>query len=465
MVVPPNLDSVAARYGGYIDELHQFFDTYRLKHGAPEDIVGLTDRLASGGDFSDEMGSMVRSILYRESEGISRGELLELIAIAVGGPDAEKAPGCDESIRRLFFFVNDALRFRRSEFQETIAPPPAPEAVSEPVASARLNWSEVRREARFPEPVETASLVPVQVERRVAPEPVEPIRLQPTQNVPFARLVAAEESLEEQDAEPEEKPRRPRWAIPVAGAALVAVAAGVYLAEPLVDSRLGQGQTQSRNLAATVAPPLMQPAGALSGVAACVGPASGPVQTSGLRERYLAARALVAQGKYATALPEFQQIASSDPAFPGIHLDLANALAALRLPGQARQQLDWQIAISTCLNKLPPRVLGAYCRVEFPRAAGGDCAPQLAYIEQAAEHRSAVLRAAPERRAEAATSTAAVAGAFPEAGAGRHAPRENQAADPDRMDARPSRSRSSGERSLMQGDGTDSDLGAYSKPH
>ena len=66
--------------------------------------------------FADEMASMVRTIIYRERDGLSRLELMELMATAVGGPAAEdaEAPEVREAVRRLMGFVESVFRTRRN---------------------------------------------------------------------------------------------------------------------------------------------------------------------------------------------------------------------------------------------------------------------------------------------------------------------------------------------------------------
>lgn len=105
------LQGAELRYGSYIEELHEFFATRKLHFGRSQDIFPLAERLSNPGFFREEMSSMVRAIVYREQEAISRVELLELIAFAIGGPDLDQnSDDFREPIRQILDFVSGALR-------------------------------------------------------------------------------------------------------------------------------------------------------------------------------------------------------------------------------------------------------------------------------------------------------------------------------------------------------------------
>lgn len=111
MVLGSEVDSPAIRYGLYIDELQEFFAGRGMHFGSPDDLFRLAARLAEPSFFQDEMSSMVRAIIYRESEGIRREELLELVAVATAGPYVDlSSPRLQEPIRQLLSFFSGVLR-------------------------------------------------------------------------------------------------------------------------------------------------------------------------------------------------------------------------------------------------------------------------------------------------------------------------------------------------------------------
>src|SRR5579875_1314156 len=113
MVEATKLGSTSVRFAAYIEELREFFSTRAVRFGSPEDLVPFAERVTEPGAFQDEMGSMVRSIVFREDEALGRGELLDRVAVAVGGPEVETAAQeMRASVRQVFVFVNGALRQR-----------------------------------------------------------------------------------------------------------------------------------------------------------------------------------------------------------------------------------------------------------------------------------------------------------------------------------------------------------------
>jgi TonB family protein len=113
---PLSVGSSESEFGPHIEELRAFFKTRGLGSGSPEDLGPFVDRLESDAGFRDDVGSLMRAIIYRERDGLSWAELMELLAAAVGGPavgEAE-APEVRESVRRLMAFVEGVFRTRRN---------------------------------------------------------------------------------------------------------------------------------------------------------------------------------------------------------------------------------------------------------------------------------------------------------------------------------------------------------------
>src|ERR1700730_10825970 len=88
---PSNTEVIATRYAPYIEELRDFFASHGMSFGCPENIVRLAEHVSAPGSFHNEMASMIRSIIYRERGTVPRAELIELIAVAIGGPHIDEA--------------------------------------------------------------------------------------------------------------------------------------------------------------------------------------------------------------------------------------------------------------------------------------------------------------------------------------------------------------------------------------
>jgi len=101
-------------FGSHVEELQAFFRTREVKFGSATDLKPFVERLDADADFRDEMASMMRTIIYRERDGLSWPELIELLTAAVGGEevDQETAPDVRESVRRLMSFVESVFRTR-----------------------------------------------------------------------------------------------------------------------------------------------------------------------------------------------------------------------------------------------------------------------------------------------------------------------------------------------------------------
>jgi hypothetical protein len=451
---------VSERLTVYVVELREFFQSRGVPSGAPADVIGFADRVAEPGPFAEEMGSMVRSIVYREDETLGRGELLELIAVAVGGPGVEgTSPEIQASVRKIFLFLTAALRQDRT-FSE--APPPEEQSSEEPVTAGRILA------------VAAAQAAPE------APRP--PQRTQETpQRVPagdgmlFRAVSMAEaESAESAGDEGKQRSMAQGWLVPAIAAGLAVIGIGVYVARPSAAHKesgtSGSAETQ----------PSLAPA------SACVGPMRGGVSRISLDERSHWARNLMDQKLYEAALPELRDIAKADPGFPGIQLQVSEALMNLKRPEDAREAIDTQIATSECLAKLPSASLDTYCSQQF--ASSGGCREQLGHIREAAQLQAALVhlelghRMAPEGATALGTPDLP-----PEAleGRTRSAPQPAPvhvrkvaplpaASDGDAAAApmprrtvseKPAASKKlQGDDALRKGEGTDSTFGAYQKP-
>lgn len=136
-------------FGPHIEELQEFFKSRGVSFGSARDLVPFVERLRTDVSFRDETASMVRAVIYRERDGLSRLELVELVTRAVGGAQADdaNAPEIREAVRQVMAFIEGVFRMRwnpgaasASNEAETHAPAMPPE--SEPAESAPLENTE-----------------------------------------------------------------------------------------------------------------------------------------------------------------------------------------------------------------------------------------------------------------------------------------------------------------------------------
>ena len=113
-------------FGPHIEELHGYFKTRGMGFGSPQDLKPFVDRLESDANFREEVGSIMRTIIYRERDGLSWAELMELLAAAVGGPAVAEAEAVEvrTDVRRLMAFVEGVFRTRRNPGVASAAPAP-----------------------------------------------------------------------------------------------------------------------------------------------------------------------------------------------------------------------------------------------------------------------------------------------------------------------------------------------------
>src|ERR1035437_8212452 len=102
---------LASRFAPYIEELHEFFASYGMHYGSAEDMVPLSERLDRPGPFAEDLSSMVRSIILRQGGSMPRADLLEIIAVAIGGQEIDQAAQeLQPPVHKLLGFLNGVLR-------------------------------------------------------------------------------------------------------------------------------------------------------------------------------------------------------------------------------------------------------------------------------------------------------------------------------------------------------------------
>jgi TonB family protein len=111
MLSPSPSEQIALRFGGYIEELREFLTSRRLTTGSLEDLEPFMGRVTASESFKEEMASMVRSILYREDEAVSRDHLTGLLLVTITGAHAEEAKAAlNPEVGRVRAFVDETMR-------------------------------------------------------------------------------------------------------------------------------------------------------------------------------------------------------------------------------------------------------------------------------------------------------------------------------------------------------------------
>ena len=167
MALSAKSENVEDRYGLYVEELHEFFAGRKLTFGRPQDVFSLGERLSRPGFFREEMSSMVRAIVYREREAVSRLELLELITFAVSGEVMDQTSReFQEPIQQIVDFLGGVLRTLWKPFPDELsAEAPAcqvheTQAPTEKPASAPSPLERTPVTASEPEPTATQERFP-----------------------------------------------------------------------------------------------------------------------------------------------------------------------------------------------------------------------------------------------------------------------------------------------------------------
>lgn len=249
---------------------------------------------------------------------------------------------------------------------------------------------------------------------------------------------------------------RQKWIAPIVVVVSVILGAAAYISKPMME----HADTSQPQDAQAVAD-----ARELSGpntAVACVGPADQKVSRATLSDRYHWARTLLDQKLFDAALPNLGYVAAADPGYPGINLDISDTSLHLKYSEQAKAAIKAQLAISDCLAKLPPESLDGYCKSEMPKSTPDGCRAQLSYIGRAAQLQATVVHMELDGRD----------GSLPVATAQNEPVIHPRPATLNHMSSEPKRAtgathtgarKSSGDRTLIDGEGTDLALGAYSK--
>jgi hypothetical protein len=128
-----------------------------------------------------------------------------------------------------------------------------------------------------------------------------------------------------------------------------------------------------------------------AGTAKCLGSGGSLLPRELLDHRHVAAMAMVYQKHFDTAVPALRDIAAADPGYPGINLDLSDALLQGQHAVEAKSAISSQIALSDCLIELPDHVLQDYCATEMAQSDKESCRSQLTQMQRAAHFQAALI--------------------------------------------------------------------------
>jgi hypothetical protein len=178
--------------------------------------------------------------------------------------------------------------------------------------------------------------------------------------------------------------------------ALVIIGIVAYLAIPRPD--------EVDNVQPHDAPVPTQPASdsgrVSSALASCVGVANPQVPIANLEARHQWVTSLLASNHLEGAVNEMRSIATIDPGYPAINLDISDALLKSKHANDAKDAIQLQLEISECLSNLPQPDMLAYCKSEWVSVPEGGCIPELERINQKAHYQAGVIDTEIARTAE-----------------------------------------------------------------
>ena len=107
----PIPEPTGLRYAPYIEELRGFIVSSGLPCGSPDNIFAVVERLQASTPFAEDLASLVRSMVLCEGGSMPHAQLLEILALAIGGPDMEHiSEPYRQPLRQLLAFITSALR-------------------------------------------------------------------------------------------------------------------------------------------------------------------------------------------------------------------------------------------------------------------------------------------------------------------------------------------------------------------
>ena len=176
----------------------------------------------------------------------------------------------------------------------------------------------------------------------------------------------------------------------------------VYLARPRTD----ETENARPHSVPTPTQPVKDSSSAAATLVSCTGPTSSQVPIANLAARRQWAHSLLVSNHVESSLTELRNIATIDPGYPAINLEIAQALIKSRHPNDAKDAMKLQVEISECLANLPESAIQEYCKAQWVSEPQGGCAAELTKINHQAHYEAgrvdAELARPPEPRIAAA---------------------------------------------------------------
>jgi len=178
--------------------------------------------------------------------------------------------------------------------------------------------------------------------------------------------------------------------------ALLIIGIVAYLAKPRTDD-VDNPHPHESVVPTQLAP---EPDNGPSALASCVGPTDQQIPIANLAARHQWAVSLLTSNHLGGALTELRSIATLDPGYPAINLDISDALIKSKHASDAKDAIKLQLEISECLANLPQSDMLAYCKFEWTSAPEGGCIQELDQINQKAHYEAGVIDTELARTAE-----------------------------------------------------------------
>lgn len=124
MLLSPAISDSASQLASLIEDVHSFLRQAGLRVGSPDDVAAFARAISGRNGFADQLASLLRAGLLREAELPTRVELLEALALAVGGPELDlQAPAMKQPVREIFVLVCEVDRsLRKGSSLNAVAP-------------------------------------------------------------------------------------------------------------------------------------------------------------------------------------------------------------------------------------------------------------------------------------------------------------------------------------------------------
>lgn len=116
-----------------------------------------------------------------------------------------------------------------------------------------------------------------------------------------------------------------------------------------------------------------------------------PIATLDARHKW--AHSLLQSNHVDGALTELRNIATLDPGYPGIHIEISDALLKAKRNTEAKDAIKLQMEISDCLAKLPQAEAQNYCKAEWVSEPLAGCTLELVKISQQAHYQAGLIDA------------------------------------------------------------------------